>query len=217
MLTVLNWRALSAWSSHGQTERRSRRICRALTTAASMRMCAPRSMLSDPSLGHSRCARAGSVRGDVLQSGDCPTVLANSNATAAAGQKPPLEAFRDRFFAQNLIIMVFLLFSLLFSLLSPPPPPPPPPFLLLPPPSSAEFLKLSHQHRKKAAAKSIAVLPMLIAQEWRAKNAPLVSSPPLATHLTHDWHALSYASRQVGFGVALICCGQALFSPYRAR
>ena len=158
MLTVLNWRALSAWSSHGQTERRSRRICRALTTAASMRMCAPRRMLSDPSLAHSRCARAGSVRGDVLQSGDCPTVLANSNATAAAGQKPPLEAFRDRFFAQNLIIMVFLLFSLLFSLLSPPPPPPPPPFLLLPPPSSAEFLKLCHQHRKKANSGSLSVL-----------------------------------------------------------
>ena len=58
---------------------------------------------------------------------------------------------------------------------------------------------------------------MLSTEEWRAKNAPLVCSPPLATHLTHDWHALSYASRQVGFGVALICCGQALFSPYRAR
>ena len=139
MLTVLNWRALSAWSSHGQTERRSRRICRALTTAASMRMCAPRSMLSDPSLGHSRCARAGSVRGDVLQSGDCPAVLANSNATAAAGQKPPLEAFRDRFFAQNLIIMVFLLFSLLFLLLSPPPPPPPLPSFSFPPPRPPNF------------------------------------------------------------------------------
>ena len=159
MLTVLNWRALSAWSSHGQTERRSRRICRALTTAASMRMCAPRRMLSDPSLAHSRCARAGSVRGDVLQSGDCPTVLANSNATAAAGQKPPLEAFRDRFFAQNLIIMVFLLFSLLFLLLSPPPPPPPLlPSFSSPSPPSVEILKLRHQHRKKANFGSLSVL-----------------------------------------------------------
>ena len=139
MLTVLNRRALSAWSSHGLTERRSRRICRALTTAASMRMCAPRSMLSDPSLGHSRRARAGSVRGDVLQSGDCPAVLANSNATAAAGQKPPLEAFRDRFFAQNLSIMVFLLFSLLFLLLSPPPPPPLLPSFSFPPPRPPNF------------------------------------------------------------------------------
>ena len=119
-------------------------------TAASMTMRAARSMSNDPSFAHIRCAQSGSVRGDVLQSGACPTVLANSDATAPAGQKSPLEAFSDRFFAQDLIIMVSLLFSLLFSLLSPPPPPPPPPFLLLPPPSSAEFLKLSHQHRRKA-------------------------------------------------------------------
>jgi hypothetical protein len=34
MLIVLDRRALSAWSSPGQAERRSRRICRVLTTAA---------------------------------------------------------------------------------------------------------------------------------------------------------------------------------------
>ena len=82
MLTVLNRRALSAWRSHGQAERRSWRICRALTTAASMRMRAARNVLNDPPLAHSRCALAGSVRGDVLQSCACPTVLANSDATA---------------------------------------------------------------------------------------------------------------------------------------
>ena len=79
-----------------------------LTTAASMTMRAARSMLNDPSFAHIRCAQAGSVRGDVLQSGACPTVLANSDASAAAGQKSPLEAFSDRFFAQDLIIICLL-------------------------------------------------------------------------------------------------------------
>ena len=104
-----------------------------------MTMRAARSMLNDPSFAHIRCAQAGSVRGDVLQSGACPTVLANSDATAAAGQKSPLEAFSDRFFAQDLIIMVSLLFSLLFSLLSPPPPPPLLPSFSSPPPRPPKF------------------------------------------------------------------------------
>ena len=139
MLKRLNRRALSAWRSNGKAEHRSRRICRTLTTAASMTMRAARSMLNDPSFAHIRCAQAGSVRGDVLQSGACPTVLANSDASAAAGQKSPLEAFSDRFFAQDLIIMVSLLFSLLFSLLSPPPPPPLLPSFSSPPSRPPKF------------------------------------------------------------------------------
>ena len=40
---------MSVWSSYGEVERHSRRIRRSLTTAASMRMRAARSMLNDPS------------------------------------------------------------------------------------------------------------------------------------------------------------------------
>lgn len=158
MLKRLNRRALSAWRSNGKAERRSRRICRTLTTAASMTMRAARSMSNDPSFAHIRCAQSGSVRGDVLQSGACPTVLANSDANAPAGQKSPLEAFSDRFFCTG--SDHYGLPSLLPPLLPPlsSSSSPSPPFLLLPPPSSAEILKLSHQHRKKADRGSLSVL-----------------------------------------------------------
>lgn len=127
-------------------------------TAASMTMRAARSMSNDPSFAHIRCAQSGSVRGDVLQSGACPTVLANSDATAPAGQKSPLEAFSDRFFrtGSDHYGIPPLLPPLLPPLSSSSSPSPP--FLLLPPPSSAEILKLSHQHRKKATRGSRSVV-----------------------------------------------------------
>ena len=147
MLKRLNRRALSAWRSNGKAERRSRRICRTLTTDGRLHDNACRPKYVERSIFcpypvrpvgfcARRCAAEWRLPDSVLQSGAC---LANSDATAAADQKSPLEAFGDRVFAQDLIIMVSIIFSFLFSLLSPPPPPPLLPSFSPPPPRPSKF------------------------------------------------------------------------------